>query len=132
MATEHPFIGTDENIGLTWEQPLYNYTAYGPEPTGYTRRVSYTYSGVSIDLGTSSSIPTGIAGIVGLLRFATKGAVKAFLTGPVGTGLFVADIGVAFNEGVNINYQLQVDYKDTRTYLAPSSQCLSPCFKAAP
>ncbi len=132
MATEHPFVGTDENIGLTWEQPLYNYTAYGPEPTGYTRRVNYSPAGVSIDWGASSSIPTLTAVAYAVLRWGTKGAVKAFLGGPVVTGLFAADIGVAFNEGVNINYQLQVDYKDTRTYLAPSSRCLSPCFKAAP
>ena len=104
----------------------------GPEPTGYTRRVSYTYAGVSIDWGASSSIPslTGVAYAV--LRWGTRGAVKAFLSGPAGTALFAADIGVAINEGVNINHQLQVDYKDTRTYLAPSSRCLSPCFKAAP
>ncbi len=133
VASEHLVVGTDENIGLTWEQPLYNYTAQGPEFTGYMRLVSYAYTDVSINWGASSSIPslTGVA--YAAIRWGTKGAVKALLSGPVGTALFVADIGVAINEGVSIHYQLQVDYKDTRTYLSPPSPCLtSPCFKAAP
>ncbi len=131
-TSENLFKGTDENIRLTWEQPVYHYTAQGPEFSGYVRRVSYEYTGVSINWGTSSSIPAIVGVGYAALRWGVKGALKAFVGGPVGTALFVADIGVALNEGVSINYQLQVDFRDTRTFLSPSSQCLSPCYKAAP
>ncbi len=131
-TSEHLFIGSDENIRLMWEQPIYNYTAHGPEFTGLVRRVSYEYSGVSINWGASSSIPTLTSVAYAALRWGTRGALKALISGPVGTGLFIADIGVAINEGVIINYQLQVNYSDMRTYLSPSSQCISPCFRTAP
>jgi len=135
MTSEHPFIGTDKNISKTWEQPLYNYTESGPQHTGFMRTVSYKYSGVTLNWGASSSIPALVGVMYIMIR---KAAVKLGIGaagGPVGEvvggGLFIADIGVALNNGVNINYQLQVDQKDTRTYLDAASPCLfQPCWQA--
>ena len=136
-ASEHPFVGADPNVEKMWEQPLYDYTDEGLQYTGYMRITSYQFTRVSVNLGASSTI-SALVGLlyVGLKKAAVKLGISA-AGGPVGEAagglLLAADTAIAANNGIQINYQLQVDLKDTRTYLKPAPPCLfNPCWKASP
>jgi len=136
-TSEHPFVGTDENISRTWEQPLYNYTEEGPQRTGFVRRTYYRYSGLSLTWNAGGVVPGLIsAGFAILKRYGPR-MVVGTLGGPVGElgegALLVIDTAATVNNLININYQLQVDINDTRTYIGPDDSCsFTPCWKASP
>ncbi len=126
-VTAHPVDPSSPRY-QTWEQPLYRYDAQGPHYSGYNRKVTFGFSGAYAKLDAGSGLPwVGTYAAPRLLNLLSAKLGTSAICGP--PCMLGIALGSAFgfaNGAVVLQYDMQVNLADKRTFIGADNTCYPP------